>query len=62
MWEEDGSIQSQKYIVTCQVHPALVKRAKCTVRSSFLNFLAVITRLALSTQTEMEGLCSMDAV
>ncbi len=26
-------------MVTCQVHPALVKRVKCTVRFSFLNFL-----------------------
>ncbi len=25
------------YIVTCQVHPVLVKRVQCTVRS-FLNF------------------------
>ncbi len=23
------------YIVTCQAHPALVKRVQCTVRSSF---------------------------
>ncbi len=27
------------YIVMCQVHPVLVKRVQCTVRSSFLNSL-----------------------
>ncbi len=38
-----NSLQSCKYIVTCQVHPALVKRVQCTVHSSFLNFWVVIT-------------------
>ncbi len=39
--------QSLKYIVTCQVHPALVKRVQCTIRSSFFNFFwVVITRFS----------------
>ncbi len=30
------------YIVTCQVHPVLVKRVQCKVRSSFFKFLGSI--------------------
>ena len=30
------------HIVTCQVHPVLVKRVQCTVRSSFLIFWVVL--------------------
>ncbi len=30
------------YIVTCQVHPVLVKRVQCTVCSSFFKFLGSI--------------------
>ncbi len=34
--------------MTCQVHPVLVKRVQCTVRSSFKIFLGSIIGLAFS--------------
>ena len=41
--------------MTCQVQAALVKWVQCTVRSSFLNFWVVITRLALCVTPQVGG-------